>query len=85
MESSDDLPYRYELWKVDTQTLVHGRITEKRLDPRAPELVERGPFAGYPNGYEWRVYQQEEELARWDAVPAADKVAAPDFQQRLIA
>lgn len=67
MEIADDPPYRYELWKLDTKTLVHGRITEKLFDVRDPVLTERGPFDGYPVGYEWRIYQEQEELGRWNA------------------
>ena len=62
-----ELPYRYELWNLDTKTLVHIRVTRMLLDIRDPLLLERGPFVGYPVSYEWRLYQQERELGRWEA------------------
>jgi hypothetical protein len=78
VKTTDDAPYRYELWKLDTKTLVHGRITGDLLQAHDPALLERGPFTGYPEGYEWRLYQEQEELARWDAErPLSAKLPKP--------
>jgi hypothetical protein len=68
--TTTDYPYRYELWKLETNTLVHCRITGQVLEAGDPIIVEREPFAGYPVGYEWRVYQQGHELGRWAAAEA---------------
>jgi hypothetical protein len=60
----DNAPYRYELWKLDTNTLIHVRLTGRFLEIGDPALTEPGAFQGYPIGYEWRLYRQ---LGRWDA------------------
>lgn len=63
MSTIDNPPYRYELWKLDTGTLVHGRVTDEPLDVHAPEMVSRGSYEGYPEGYEWRVFQAQKKLS----------------------
>jgi hypothetical protein len=67
VETTDDPSYRYELWKVDTNTPVHIRITARAIELHDPGLIERGSFDGYPVGYEWRVYQRQRQLARCPA------------------
>jgi hypothetical protein len=71
--TTTDHPYRYELWKLKTNTLVHCRVTGQVLDSDDPTMIERGPFAGYPSGYEWRVYQRDRELARWAATDSPER------------
>ena len=65
MNTADDPPYRYELWRLDT--LVHVRVTGQYFEPGDPVLAERGPFDGYPVGYHWRIYRRARELCRWAA------------------
>jgi len=67
VEPTDDPSYRYELWKLDTNTPVHIRITARAIELHDPVLIERGSFDGYPVGYEWRVYQRQRQLARCPA------------------
>jgi hypothetical protein len=65
--TTESLPYRYELWKLDTGTLVHCRVSDTRRDPNAPDMIEGRLFVDYPHGYEWRVYRAHRELARFRA------------------
>ena len=51
VEPTDDPSYRYELWKLDTNTPVHIRITARAIELHDPVLIERGSFDGYPVGY----------------------------------
>jgi hypothetical protein len=67
VETTDDPSYRYELWKLDTNTPVHIRITARAIELGDPVLVERGSFDGYPVGYEWRVYNRQRQLTRCPA------------------
>jgi hypothetical protein len=77
VEPTDDPSYRYELWKLDTNTPVHIRITARAIELHDPVLIERGSFDGYPVGYEWRVYQRHRQLARC----AANQITGTTFPQ----
>lgn len=76
----DDAPHRHELWKLDTNTLVHARITGKFLKVHDPALIEYVSFEGYPIGYEWRLYRQHNELGRW-AAPRSRHACPPEHGQ----
>jgi hypothetical protein len=75
--TTDNPPYRYELWKLDTQTLVHGRVTDERLDVHSPEMISRGTYEGYPDGYEWRIYRDQQELGRYESQKVVPAQAGP--------
>lgn len=66
MSNPDSSPYRYELWKLDAERMVHARITDKKLDVQAPEIIGGREYENYPVGYEWRVYRAQRELGRWE-------------------
>lgn len=67
MGSKQDCCYRYDLWKTDTETLLHSRLSTELLDIHGPNIIDGEPFPGYPKGYEWRVYRDRHELGRWAA------------------
>lgn len=68
MNSKNSVPYRYELWRLEEDTLVHCRVTDKRLDPNDPEIIDGRTYLGYPRGYQWRVYRGQRELGRVEPV-----------------
>jgi hypothetical protein len=65
MNTPEPILYRYELWKLDIDTLVHARVSDRRLDLNDPEITDGRRYAGYPRGYEWRVYRAGHQIDRF--------------------